>query len=285
MIAAFVPGYGTAISAGLGIGSSLTTFGADVIEDGLDWGDIGNLGVNVGFDLLGVIPGGGAASKGAKIAKTLGKYATRAMAVIAATQGLANSANIIKSISKMTTDPTNLTVNDWRNIAQGFGLLTGGVAAGARKYKKAKVEADMKAKAKGAVAVELVDKNNNKKIVAFEGDDAVAIKKAQESGNLDELRKATVGKYEQFKDWDLSTTGNLGFRSARGADGWQLPWGAKEGRARIFDMYGDNHGNLFTKGGNWSADVKTGRPIDPATELTTATVDAALKDNRTKALD
>ena len=285
MIAAFVPGYGTAISAGLGIGSSLTTFGADVVEDGLDWGDIGNLGVNVGFDLLGVIPGGGAASKGVKIAKTLGKYATRAMAVIAATQGLANSANIIKSISKMTTDPTNLTVNDWRNIAQGFGLLTGGIAAGARKYKKAKVEADMKAKAKGAVAVELVDKNNNKKIVAFEGDDAVAIKKAQESGNLDELRKATVGKYEQFKDWDLSTTGNLGFRSARGADGWQLPWGAKEGRARIFDMYGDNHGNLFTKGGNWSADVKTGRPIDPATELTTATVDAALKDNRTKALD
>lgn len=285
MIAAFVPGYGTAISAGLGIGSSLTTFGADVVEDGLDWGDIGNLGVNVGFDLLGVIPGGGAASKGVKIAKTLGKYATRAMAVIAATQGLANSANIIKSISKMTTDPTNLTVNDWRNIAQGFGLLTGGVAAGARKYKKAKVEADMKAKAKGAVAVELVDKNNNKKIVAFEGDDAVAIKKAQESGNLDELRKATVGKYEQFKDWDLSTTGNVGFRSARGVDGWQLPWGAKEGRARVFDMYGDGHGNLFTKGGNWSADVKTGRPIDPATELTTATVDAALKDKRTKALD
>lgn len=285
MIAAFVPGYGTAISAGLGIGSSLTTFGADVVEDGLDWGDIGNLGVNVGFDLLGVIPGGGAASKGVKIAKTLGKYATRAMAVIAATQGLANSANIIKSISKMTTDPTNLTVNDWRYIAQGFGLLTGGVAAGARKYKKAKVEADMKAKAKGAVAVELIDKNNNKKIVAFEGDDAVAIKKAQESGNLDELRKATVGKYEQFKDWDLSTTGNLGFRSARGADGWQLPWGDKEGRARIFDMYGDNHGNLFTKGGNWSADVKTGSPINPATELTTATVDAALKDNRTKALD
>ena len=129
------------------------------------------------------------------------------------------------------------------------------------------------------------DKNNNKKIVAFEGDDAVAIKKAQESGNLDELRKATVGKYEQFKDWDLSTTGNVGFRSARGTDGWQLPWGAKEGRARVFDMYGDDHGNLFTKGGNWSADVKTGRPIDPATELTTATVDAALKDNRTKALD
>lgn len=286
MIAAFVPGYGTAVSAGLGIGSSLTTFGADVAEDGLDWGDIGNLGVNIGFDLLGAIPGGGAASKGVKIAKTLGKYASRAMAVIAATQGLANSGDIINSINKMTTDPKNLTVNDWRNIAQGFGLLTGGIAAGTRKYKKAVAEAEMKAKANGAVAVEIVDKSGkNKKIIAFTGDDAKAIKQAQESGDLKALREATVGKYEQFKDWDLSTTGNVGFRSARGVDGWQLPWGAKEGRARVFDMYGDGHGNLFTKGGNWSADVKTGRPIDPATELTTATVDAALKDKRTKALD
>lgn len=286
MIAAFAPGAGTVISAGLGIGSSLTTFGADVAEDGLDWGDIGNLGVNIGFDLLGAIPGGGAASKGVKIAKTLGKYASRAMAVIAATQGLANSGNIINSINKMTTDPKNLTVNDWRNIAQGFGLLTGGIAAGTRKYKKAVAEAEMKAKANGAVAVEIVDKSGkNKKIIAFTGDDAKAIKQAQESGDLKALREATVGKYEQFKDWDLSTTGNVGFRSARGVDGWQLPWGAKEGRARVFDMYGDGHGNLFTKGGNWSADVKTGRPIDPATELTTATVDAALKDKRTKALD
>ena len=286
MIAAFAPGAGTVISAGLGIGSSLTTFGADVAEDGLDWGDIGNLGVNIGFDLLGAIPGGGAASKGVKIAKTLGKYASRAMAVIAATQGLANSGNIINSINKMTTDPKNLTVNDWRNIAQGFGLLTGGIAAGTRKYKKAVTEAEMKAKANGAVAVEIVDKSGkNKKIIAFTGDDAKAIKQAQESGDLKALREATVGKYEQFKDWDLSTTGNVGFRSARGVDGWQLPWGAKEGRARVFDMYGDGHGNLFTKGGNWSADIKTGKPIDPATELTTATVDAALKDNRTKALD
>jgi dephospho-CoA kinase len=80
----------------------------------------------------------------------------------------------------MTTDPTNLTVDDWRNISQGFGLLTGGVAAGTRKVKKSMAEADMKAKANGAVAIEMVDKNNpaNKKIVAFDGNDAVAIKKA-----------------------------------------------------------------------------------------------------------
>lgn len=286
MGASFGGPVGSLISAGLGVGSSLISFGADVAEDGLDWGDASNLVMNLGFDVLGAIPGGGAASKSMKIAKTLGKYASRAMASIAVMNGVANADNIIKSLGKLTTDPKNLTVNDWRYIAQGFGLLTGGIAAGTRKYKKSVMEADMKAKANGAIAVEIVDKTgNNKKIIAFSGDDAKAIKQAQESGDLKALREATVGKYEQFKDWDLSTTGNVGFRSARGTDGWQLPWGAKEGRARVFDMYGDNHGNLFTKGGNWSADVKTGRPIDPATELTTATVDAALKDNRTKALD
>lgn len=280
MISSFLPGAGTIVGAGLGVGSSLTTFGADWAEDGLDWGDVKNLGANLGLDILGLIPGGGAASKGVKIAKTLGKYASRAMAAVAAYQGLSNSDNIIQSINKMTTDPTNLTVDDWRNISQGFGLLTGGVAAGTRKVKKTIAEADMKAKANGAVAVELMDKQGNKKMVAFDGNDAVAIKKAQQSGNLDDLRKATVGKYEQFKDWDLATTGNTGLRPVRANGEWQLPWGAKEGKARIFDMYGDKNGNLFTKGGNWQADVKTGKPIDSATELQTATVDKAVADHK-----
>jgi hypothetical protein len=220
MISSFLPGAGTIVGAGLGIGSSLTTFGADWAEDGLDWSDIKNLGVNLGLDVLGLIPGGGAASKGVKIAKTLGKYASRAMATVAAYQGLSNADNIIQSINKMTTDPTNLTVDDWRNISQGFGLLTGGVAAGTRKVKKTIAEADMRAKANGAVAVEMVDKQGNKKMVAFDGNDAVAIRKAQQSGNLDELRKATVGKYEQFRDWDLATTGNTGLRPVRANGEW-----------------------------------------------------------------
>ena len=284
MISAFLPGAGTAVSAGLGIGSSLTTFGADWAEDGLDWGDIGNLGANLGLDVLGLIPGGGAASKGAKIAKTLGKYASRAMAAVAAYQGLTNADNIIKSIGKMTTDLDNMTVDDWRNVSQGFGLLTGGVAAGTRKVKKSIAEADMKAKANGAIAVEIVDKNNNKKVVAFSGDDAKAIREAQKSGDLKKLREATVGKYEQFRDWDVATTGNVGFRSVKGDNGWQMPWGAKEGRARIFDMYGKN-GQLYTDGGKWDADFKPDKSIDPATELQTATVDKAIEVNKKASIE
>lgn len=67
----YIPVYGTAISAGTGIASSLSNFGADWARDGLDWGDAGRLGTNLGFDLLGLIPGLGTGAKAGKIAKTL----------------------------------------------------------------------------------------------------------------------------------------------------------------------------------------------------------------------
>lgn len=286
MISAFMPGAGTIISGATGVGSSLATFGADWAEDGLDWGDVGNLGVNLGMDVLGLIPGGGAASKGVKIAKTLGKYASRTMAAIAGMQGLANSNNIINSINKMTTDTSNMTVDDWRNVYQGFSLVMGGTAGVTRKVKKSIAEADMKAKANGAVAIEMVDKNNptNKKVVAFDGEDAKAIREAQKSGDLKKLREATVGKYEQFRDWDLATTGNVGLRSVKGDNGWQMPWGAKEGKARIFDMYGKD-GKLYTDGRKWNADREIAKPIDSATELQTATVDKAVEVNKKALMD
>lgn len=286
MISAFMPGAGTIISGATGVGSSLATFGADWAEDGLDWGDVGNLGVNLGMDVLGLIPGGGAASKGVKIAKTLGKYASRTMAAIAGMQGLANSNNIINSINKMTTDTSNMTVDDWRNVYQGFSLVMGGTAGVTRKVKKSIAEADMKAKANGAIAIEMVDKNNptNKKVVAFDGEDAKAIREAQKSGDLKKLREVTVGKYEQFRDWDLATTGNVGLRSVKGDNGWQMPWGAKEGKARIFDMYGKD-GKLYTDGGKWNADHEIAKPIDSATELQTATVDKAVEANKKASIE
>lgn len=286
MLAAFGGPVGTVVSGVTGVGSSLATFGADWAEDGLDWGDVGNLGVNLGMDVLGLIPGGGAASKGVKIAKTLGKYASRTMAAIAGMQGLANSNNIINSINKMTTDTSNMTVDDWRNVYQGFSLVMGGTAGVTRKVKKSIAEADMKAKANGAVAIEMVDKNNptNKKVVAFDGEDAKAIREAQKSGDLKKLREATVGKYEQFRDWDLATTGNIGLRSVKGDNGWQMPWGAKEGKARIFDMYGKD-GKLYTDGGKWNADREIAKPIDSATELQTATVDKAIEANKKASIE
>jgi hypothetical protein len=132
-ITAFVPGIGTGASAALGIGSSLGTFAADAMEDGLDWGDAKNLGMNLGMDFLGMIPAGGASSKTAKIAKNLGKWTPRIVAAIGAMNTLQNGEAIIGSFGKLTSEPSKLTVDDWRNISQGIGLVAGVAGAAKRK--------------------------------------------------------------------------------------------------------------------------------------------------------
>jgi hypothetical protein len=117
MIAAFLPGYGTVASGVLGVGSTLANFGADVAEDGLDWGDAGNLVAGLGMDVLGMIPHFGAGSKTAKIVKNVGKWVPRIVAALGTMATIKNAPQIISSFNKLTTDFKNMTVNDWRNIA------------------------------------------------------------------------------------------------------------------------------------------------------------------------
>lgn len=54
--ATFVPVYGNVAGAGIGAVGSLTGFGADVARDGLDWGDVGNLALNLGLDAATLLP-------------------------------------------------------------------------------------------------------------------------------------------------------------------------------------------------------------------------------------
>ena len=68
-ISSFVPGAGTAVSGITGIGSTLTTFGADIAEDGFQLSDLGNAATGLGMDIVGLIPGFGTAGKAAKIGK------------------------------------------------------------------------------------------------------------------------------------------------------------------------------------------------------------------------
>lgn len=282
MGSAFVPGAGTALSAATGVSSSLGTFFADAFEDGLDSGDFGNLATNLGMDVLGLIPGGGSASKGVKIAKNLGKYATRAIATIGAMNTLANGPQIIESFKKLST-PTELTVDDWRNISAGLGLITGGVAAGTRKYKQAKMKA---ANAKpDNIAVEMV-KDGTKKTVLFSGDDAKAIRSAKDTEGI----KSITSKYEDFKDWDVSTEGTIGWRGFKGTDNkWQNPIGGKAGKARVFDVsqgydvWGNQTGKTFANRGKWEADVELTSANNPG--KTVAEVNAEVDAYKNQLLD
>lgn len=123
MGAAYIPVYGTAASAVLGAGSSLANYGADLSENGFRWGDLGNLAMNLGLDTVGLIPGLGTAAKGSKMLKTAIKYIPKTLSLLAAYN---YTGPAIESMKKALTPGTDLTVDDWRNIAEGFKLVLQG---------------------------------------------------------------------------------------------------------------------------------------------------------------
>lgn len=121
--AAYVPVYGTAASAVLGVGSSLANYGADVSENGFKRGDLGSLAMNLGLDTVGLIPGLGTAAKGSKMLKTAVKYIPKTLSLLAAYN---YTGPAIESMKKAMTPGADLTVDDWRNIAEGFKMVLQG---------------------------------------------------------------------------------------------------------------------------------------------------------------
>lgn len=122
-LSAFVPVYGTAISAGTGLISSLTNFSADISDKSVSAGDMWkNLGANIAMDAVGLVPGFGTAGKAGKITKTLIKYVPKIVTVLSAANALSpeSRASWAKLASK-----ESLTVKDWQNIAAGCSALAG----------------------------------------------------------------------------------------------------------------------------------------------------------------
>lgn len=122
-ISAYVPVYGTAISAGTGLASSFTSLGADWTDKSVSAGDMWkNLGANVAMDVVGLIPGFGTAGKAGKITKTLVKYVPRIITALSAANALSPESRA--SWAKLTSNES-LTVRDWQNIAAGCSALAG----------------------------------------------------------------------------------------------------------------------------------------------------------------
>lgn len=122
-LSAFAPVYGTAISAGSGLISSLTNFGADMFDKSVSAGDMWkNLGTNIAMDAVGLVPGFGTSGKAGKITKTLIKYVPKIVTALSAANALSpeSRASWAKLASK-----ESLTVKDWQNIAAGCSALAG----------------------------------------------------------------------------------------------------------------------------------------------------------------
>ena len=239
------PVTGTAV----GLGSTLTNFGADIADDGFQWEDVKNLGINVGFDLLGAIPlFGDAVGTGSKITRNLVKWAPRVMAGLAAYQGVSNFDGMMDSWSKFTSGDKDqkLTVQDWRNIAQSIGLVTG--ATRAIKNKVAQNQMKNKAKVDGVVGVNVRDKNTGEiKQLLVDGKTAETIR--NHKGDAKKIQQ-TLSELEGYKDkfgengtWEINTkSGGLQkpFGRTENADGsksWELRGFRKDGRADVNDVY------------------------------------------------
>lgn len=122
-LSAFAPVYGTAISAGSGLISSLTNFGADMFDKSVSAGDMWkNLGTNIAMDAIGLVPGFGTAGKAGKITKTLVKYVPKIVTALSAANALSPESRA--SWAKLASNES-LTVKDWQNIAAGCSTLAG----------------------------------------------------------------------------------------------------------------------------------------------------------------
>lgn len=233
----------------VGLGSTLTNFGADIADDGFQWQDVKNLGINVGFDLLGAIPiFGDALGTGAKITKNLVKWAPRIMAGMAAFQGVQNFDGMMGSWSKLTSGDKEqkLTVQDWRNIAQSISLVTGGVRAAKNKATQNKMK--QQAKVDGVVGVNVRNRSTGEiRQVIVDGDVAKNIRAAKgdrakieaELSKLDDFN----GKFGESGTMDVATQrGGLQnpWQKVEGADGSthrEYQGFTKDGRAQVSDVY------------------------------------------------
>ena len=250
-------GVGTLVSAGLGVGSTAANLVADLVDGENTWEALKTAGYGLGMDTLGLIPGAGTAGKLGKIGKTAIKYVPRILAYLGTLQGVQNMPYIVNSFKKLGTNQ-KLTVDDYRNMAQGISLITGIGAAGGRKIRnnkttqqlgKQKVDfsklknKSIQVKQSDQVALRFKDKQGNTKSFVFKGDDANAIKNAK---NNEEI-KVITSKYSKLRNYELVSSKALRphLQWIRKDGNWQNPLHRVNNPIRKYDVY-ENAGGMYT---------------------------------------
>ena len=148
---------GAPIASGVaGAIGSTAGFVADINRDGLDWGDVGSYGLNLGLDLVSVLPFLGSAAQGAKVAKGIqkaGKVVGKLFnnpTVIKSLAGL-GIGSAVKTSAEKIINGEKWDMRDVRNVLNGLtgvmtlrktGLFEGG------KTKQTSGEIDVKIKGK-----------------------------------------------------------------------------------------------------------------------------------------
>lgn len=114
-------GVGNAVGAATGLGSTISTAIANYKRDNdWSWSDTGNLILNLGMDAATLIPGLGTIAKGAKVTKAI-KAVAPILRKAFTVMGLGSSAAALGKV----VSGEELTINDWRLLANGLNAVTG----------------------------------------------------------------------------------------------------------------------------------------------------------------
>lgn len=240
-----VTGVGAGASAALGLGSTGANLYADLTDGSMStWQAIKNAGLNVGFDAIGMFGGVG---KGGKIARTLIRYTPRILYVINTIKGLQNVPEITASFKKLTNKGwSSLTVQDWQNISQGIGLVTGIVGGAGRKIKQHNNTIQG-----NKVGVKFKDKKTGEsKIFTFEGNDAKAIRNAKNDAEIQTI----TNKYNELKGFELQHVNKLSGLHWQGMKDsntfkYQLPVTTQSQKTQLYDVYSDGNVTWTNKAG------------------------------------
>lgn len=266
-VAAFFPGAGTVVSAVSGLGSTFGNLYSDLTDDAVTAGQAWkNFGMNLGMDALGLIPGGGAASKMGKIVKSLKTVVPAVIALPGVVTMLSNSPEIAASWKKaFDGDPSEggskMDYQDYMNILQVLNVAAGVSNIATNTYKSAK----RSTKQSNKLAVDVVEAGTtNRKALVLEGDDVAKFKEANAKGEaqkfVDELEGQ--GKYT-INEITESNKGKFWGRDGNGKFEWfhQNPLGqSTTGKANTLELKWDNKkGILYAETGKWDADLRSNK--------------------------
>lgn len=198
MIASFVPGYGTAASAALGVGSTIGNFTADLADESVGVGSAFlNAGAGLGMDIVGLIPGLGAAGKGSKIVKNLLKVAPKLITIWSASTSFTPAMQAFNKLKDKGAK--EMTVEDWKALANGLTA-----AAGVTRWGAAAAKNEINTHKYGTTTRTVTTKSG--KQVQMSEDEFQRIKRASGIEGQNEALQAVEGaKGEQlpttFKKW------------------------------------------------------------------------------------
>lgn len=188
-------GVGNAVGAATGLGSTISTAIADYKrDDDWSWSDTGNLILNLGMDAATLIPGLGTMAKGAKVTKAI-KTAAPILRKAFTALGLRTS---LTTLGKVMSGE-ELTINDWRLLANGLNAVTGiGRNVAGKKLYTQKAGA-------GKLSKPLeVNVNGKTKEISFKNNEVEGFNKMSTEDKLTTVKTKLKSQYTDLTDEDLS---------------------------------------------------------------------------------